>query len=124
MEINNVLLVDDDKNIRFLAQMCLQDIAGWKVELASSGIEALDILEKSQPDLILLDVMMPGMDGKTTFTKLKENPKLSEIPVIFMTASVQSHEMQAYLDLGAIGVLVKPFDPMILSDQIRKLVGN
>jgi CheY-like chemotaxis protein len=124
MEIQNVLLVDDDKNIRFLAQMCLQDLAGWKVNLASSGQEALDILSQGKPDLVLLDVMMPGMDGKTTFTKIKEFPELCDIPIIFMTASVQTHEMQAYLDLGAVGVLVKPFDPMTLADQIKKLMAN
>jgi CheY-like chemotaxis protein len=124
MKIQKILLVDDDKNIQLIAQMGLEDRPDWTVVTASSGPEALETFTKEKPDLILLDMMMPGMDGKTTFAKLKELQNASEIPVIFMTAKVQSHELQSYLDLGVAGVISKPFDPLTLSEEICAIIGT
>ena len=123
MKIRKILLVDDDRNIQMIAQMGLEDRPDWAVVVASSGPEALDKFEAEKPDLILLDMMMPGMDGKTTFSKLQERSNGSPVPVIFMTAKVQSHELQSYLELGAAGVISKPFDPMTLSQEICAIVG-
>jgi two-component system OmpR family response regulator len=115
----NVLLVDDDGNIRMVAQMALEDVAGWNVIAVESGAEALKVLADVRPDLILLDMMMPGMDGKTTLAKLHAEG-FADIPVIFMTAKVQSDEIDEYKALGAVGVITKPFDPMKLADDIER----
>lgn len=122
--ITKVLLVDDDANIRFVAQMSLEGLTTWNIILAESGEEALTKAKSDVPDLILLDMMMPGMDGPTTFAKLKEETACAQIPVIFMTAKVQTHEVESYLELGAAGVIAKPFDPMKLADEICRILDN
>ena len=122
--IKTVLLVDDDQNIRFVAQMSLEGLTNWEVIAAESGEDALKKVDEKTPDVILLDMMMPGMDGPTTFAKLKEKPSLSKVPVIFMTAKVQTHEIESYRHLGAAGVITKPFDPMGLADEIRQIVSK
>lgn len=122
-QIRSVMLVDDDANIRLIARMSLEGLTSWSVLLASSGAEALEILKQEKPDLVLLDIMMPGMDGTTVFSKMQANAELSLIPVIFMTAKVQTHEVEAYLKLGASGVITKPFDPMTLPKDIGKILG-
>jgi two-component system OmpR family response regulator len=94
------------------------------VSLAASGLEALAAAERDQPDLILLDVMMPGMDGPTTLTALQALAAARSIPVIFMTAKVQEREIERYLGLGAAGVIRKPFDPMKLPEQIRLIMSG
>jgi CheY-like chemotaxis protein len=91
---------------------------------ADSGPDALKKVEGKTPDVILLDMMMPGMDGPATFAKLKERPELASVPIIFMTAKVQTHEIASYRQLGAAGVITKPFDPMSLADEIRQIVGK
>ena len=88
-----------------------------------SGQEALEEARETLPDVILLDVMMPGLDGTTTLAKLREDPATAGIPVIFLTAKVQSHEIERYQELGALGVIRKPFDAMALPDEVRRLVG-
>jgi CheY-like chemotaxis protein len=122
--IKTVLLVDDDQNIRFVAQMSLEGLTSWEVMAAESGPDALKQVEGKTPDVILLDMMMPGMDGPATFAKLKERPELASVPIIFMTAKVQTHEIASYRQLGAAGVITKPFDPMSLADEIRQIVGK
>lgn len=121
MQIEKVLLVDDDKNIRLLGAMSLE--CDWTVVMAGSGQEALDVAGREKPDVILMDVMMPGMDGPTTLSKLREIDSLQNTPVVFMTAKVQSGEVESYKRLGVAGVIIKPFDPMKLADEIRQLVG-
>ncbi len=122
MEIRTILLVDDDPNIRKLAKMSLERVGHWQVSLAASGVEAIDAVLCQRPDLVILDVMMPGIDGVTTLTKLKaQSPKL---PVILMTAKVQTEEIAEYLLLGAVGVIMKPFDPMLLPKEIIELLIN
>jgi two-component system OmpR family response regulator len=119
MPLSRILLVDDDENIRTIAMLSLED--DFQVEIATSGQAALQQALKNKPDLILLDVMMPGLDGKATFEKLQEIPELAKIPVVFMTAKVQIHEIDFYLKLGAAGVITKPFDPMTLAGDVQNI---
>ena len=119
MKLSRILLVDDDDNIRTIAELSLED--EFEVDIASSGQQAIDIAMVRAPDLILLDVMMPGLDGKATFGKFKEIPALSTIPVVFMTAKVLTHEIDFYLELGAAGVISKPFDPMTLAEEVQTI---
>ena len=122
MPIRKVLLVDDEDDIRTIGQLSLARVGGWETVLAASGAEALAKAAAEKPDLILLDVMMPGMDGPTTFGQLRAQPATAATPVIFMTAKVQKQEVARYLELGAVGVIAKPFDPMALPGDIRRLV--
>lgn len=118
-----VLLVDDDPSLRKIGQISLEKGAGWEVVTCSSGTEAIETAPEKKPDVILLDIMMPGMDGITAYKKLKE--LVPEIPVIFMTAKAQSHELASYMELGITGVISKPFDPLKLPDSVRDiLAGN
>lgn len=120
-ELQRILYVEDDPDIQAIAVMVLETIHGFTLEVCSSGNEAVQKAEAFNPDLILLDVMMPNMDGPETLERLREFPTLAVTPVVFMTAKVQPQEVQAYLDLGAVGVIAKPFDPMILVDQLREI---
>ncbi len=124
MKIQKILLVEDDENIRILAQMSLEASTDWRILIAPSGAEALGIAAQEKPDLILLDVMMPGMDGFTTLAGLRENPASAGIPVIFMTAKIQSQELEDYSKLGIAGVISKPFDPLKLAAEITHLVST
>lgn len=120
MNITTVLMVDDDPNIRRIAELVLTKVGGLNVTQASSGQEALSLLDTLSPDVILLDVMMPEMDGLTTFSKIRQTGKES-VPIIFMTAKVQHHEVDNYKKIGAAGVISKPFDVKTLSDSVRKI---
>jgi len=122
VEIQKVLMVDDDQNIRRICQVCLTNVGKWQVFLASSGFEALETAAREKPDVILLDVMMPEMDGPTTLAKLREDPALKDVPVVLMTAKVQPHEVEQYTNLGAVGVISKPFDPLTLPSEIKRLL--
>lgn len=119
--VRKILYVEDEPNIQAVARMALEDIGGFEVRIAGSGEEGLAEAKRFEPDLILLDAMMPGLDGFGTFRELRRDPALRQIPVVFMTAKVQSHEVSSYLDLGAWAVIPKPFDPITLSDEIRAL---
>ncbi|MCH9688930.1 MAG: response regulator [Deltaproteobacteria bacterium] len=121
-EIRKVLLVDDDEDIRTIGQMALHDVGGLDTFLAAGGEAALEVAAREQPDVILLDVMMPEMDGPTTFRRLREGEATAAIPVVFVTAKVQRHEVQRYLGMGVVGVICKPFDPMTLPDELRRIV--
>ena len=122
--VRKILMVDDDADIRRIGHVSLAKVGKWEVALASSGTEAIDMALREQPDLILLDVMMPGLDGPSTLTKLKADPDTAGIPVIFMTAKVLTEEVEQYMALGAQGVVMKPFDPMTLPDQIRRILNS
>jgi two-component system, OmpR family, response regulator len=119
-----VLLVDDDDDIRTIGELALVEVGGMEVVLASSGPQALELAAREQPHVVLLDVMMPGMDGLTTFRRLRDDPATAAIPVVFVTAKVQRHEVQRYLDLGGLGVIGKPFDPMSLPDELRAILAR
>ena len=120
-ELTSILYVEDEPDIRTVAKMALEMTGGFEVHLCSSGEEALESLAGFTPDLVLLDVMMPGMDGPTTLAELRKHPKGASVPVIFLTAKSQASEISAYLDAGAIGVIAKPFDPMTLASQVSEL---
>ncbi len=122
--VKRVLLVDDDPRIRKIAQIALQGVARWHVSLAASGFEALEAAVNDPPDVILLDVMMPEMDGPTTLARLRESESTASIPVIFFTAKVQKHELDSYLALGAAGIISKPFDPMTLPEEITEILSK
>ena len=118
----NILYVEDDVDIQAVAQIALEVVGGLSLTTCSSGAEALAAVNNGLvPDLLLLDVMMPNMDGPTTLAGLRNIAATTTTPVIFMTAKVQSTELDFYTSLGAIGVIAKPFDPMELSNQVRTL---
>jgi CheY-like chemotaxis protein len=119
--LNRILLVEDDPDIQAVARLALEAVGGFTVAITNSGQEAIQIAPEFAPDLILLDVMMPGMDGPTTLKALRDNPLFATIPVIFMTAKVQTHEVDSYKKLGAADVISKPFDPMTLSTTILSI---
>lgn len=120
-ELRRVLYVEDDPDIRSIATMALEAVGGLEVRACSSHAEALEAATGFAPDVLVLDVMMPGMDGPATLAGLRRLPATAATPVIFMTAKVQASEVQGYHALGAIGVITKPFDPMGLADQVRSL---
>lgn len=124
MTIRKVMLVDDEDDIRTIGNLSLSRVGGWQTVLAASGAEALSKAAAEQPDLILLDVMMPGMDGPTTLGQLRAQEATAKTPVIFMTAKVQKQEVARYLELGAVGVIGKPFDPMTLPAEIKRLLPS
>ena len=115
-----LLYVEDEADIREIAEFALED-EGFEIEFCESGEQALGRVADFTPDVILLDVMMPGMDGPTTLKRLREIPELEKTPVIFLTAKVQPNEIQDFIDLGALDVIPKPFEPMTLADQIRDI---
>lgn len=120
--LTNILYVEDDLDIQAVAQIALEVVGGLSLKTCSSGVEALAAANSGfMPDLLLLDVMMPNMDGPTTLAELRKLPATASTPVIFMTAKVQSAELDFYTSLGAIGVIAKPFDPMELSAQVTAL---
>ncbi|MBU0594409.1 MAG: response regulator [Gammaproteobacteria bacterium] len=118
MDLKRILYVEDEPDIQAVAKLALESIGGFTVEICSSGQEALDKAPSWAPQLILMDVMMPGMDGPSTLGKLREIPGLSATPVIFMTAKVQPAEILEYKALGALDVIPKPFDPMTLAASV------
>ena len=119
--LRKLLYVEDEADIRAVAQLALEAVGGFTVELCSSGEEALQRAPVFQPDLILLDVMMPGMDGPTTLQALRAVPALSATPAVFMTAKVQPAEIAHFKSLGALDVIAKPFDPMTLAETVRQI---
>ena len=118
-----ILIIDDEDDIREVAALSLESVAGWDVIKASSGAQGLARAVEHQPDAILLDVMMPGMDGPTTFRELRNNQATARIPVLLLTAKVQGTDQKRFADLGVEAVLLKPFDPMTLSTQIAAALG-
>lgn len=119
--LRRVLLVEDELDIQTVARMALKDIGRLEVEVCGSGSEALEIAPRVRPELILLDVMMPAPDGLATLKALAKKPETASIPVVFVTAKAQSHEIEEYLQAGAVDVIVKPFDPMTLADRVHEI---
>ena len=114
-------MVEDEPDIQTIAKLVLESDGGFTVEICTSGPEAIEKAPAFEPDLILLDVMMPGMDGPATLKALRNIKQFSSTPIIFMSAKVQSHEIENYKNLGALGIVAKPFDPMKLSDTIKEI---
>jgi CheY-like chemotaxis protein len=117
-----VLVVDDEDDIRRIAMISLSGVGGMEVAEASGGLEGIRKAREERPDVVLLDMMMPGMDGMATFQALRGDPETSGIPVVFLTAKAMSAEVDRLKALGARGVLIKPFDPMALPRQLRELL--
>jgi CheY-like chemotaxis protein len=118
-----ILIIDDEPAIQEVTQICLQTVAGWQVITAGSGPEGILKAAAYQPDVILLDVMMPEMDGFTTFQKLQANASTQEIPVLLLTAQVQASDDKRHSTLGIRGTISKPFDPLELAQQVAQTLG-
>ena len=123
MVTKRILFIDDEEDIQTLARFCLELEANWELITASNGQEGITIAEIEQPDAILLDVMMPDLDGLQTLEKLRNNPKTKHIPAIFLTAKVQASDRRRFYAAGAIGVINKPFDSLTLASQIAGFLG-
>lgn len=122
MTTKRILVIDNEQYIQEVTQICLETAAGWQVITASSGLEGLSKAESEQPDAILLDLIMPEMDGLTTFEKLQENPLTRQIPVIFLTAKVIAPGDSSPV-LKSVAAIPKPFNPLELASQISEILG-
>ena len=118
-----VLYVDDEPDIREIAALALQLDPGIQVRLAESGAKALEALQDWRPDAVLLDVMMPAMDGPAVLKALQDEPRWAAIPVVFITARTQAQDRQRLLELGAVALISKPFDPMTLARELRSVLA-
>jgi len=116
--LREILYVDDEPDIREIVQMSLGLAPGLSVVTADSGVRALQSMQTYKPDLVLLDVMMPGMDGPMTLQQMRSSPELQSIPVIFMTAKAMPQEVARFRAMGAAAVIGKPFDPMLLAEHL------
>ena len=123
-EMKKILYVEDEPDIAQIAQLALENIGGFELENCENGQIALDKGKIYQPDLVLMDVMMPVLDGPAAFKEMQNIPEFANIPVIFMTAKVQPSEIEEYKLLGVIEVIPKPFDPMTLADQVKQIWAN
>lgn len=123
MTVKRILVIDNEEYIREVAQICLETVAGWKVLTANSGHSGLVLAQKEQPDAILLDVMMPDMDGPTTFQNLQANVATKDIPVILLTAKVQASDRLRYTSMGIKAAIAKPFNPLTLANQVAEVLG-
>lgn len=121
--MRRILIIDDEDDIREVAALSLESVAGWEVITASSGARGIEAAHGEKPDAILMDVMMPGMDGPTTFREMQKLPALAQIPVILLTAKVQGVDQRRFSGLGVAAVLFKPFDPLTLADQMSAALG-
>ncbi|MFC4308760.1 response regulator [Steroidobacter flavus] len=119
--LREILYVDDEPDIREIVQMALGLVPTLSVNTADSGTRALQSMQASKPDLVLLDVMMPNMDGPTTLQQMRSQPELQSIPVIFMTAKAMPQEVARFRALGAAAVIAKPFDPMLLAEHVLSI---
>lgn len=119
--LRRILLVEDEPDIQAIAGLALRAVGGFEVEVCGTGAEALEAFPTFAPDLVLMDVMMPGMSGMEAFERLRKLPGGATVPVVFMTARVQTGEVDQIKSLGAAGVIPKPFDPMTLADQVKAL---
>jgi len=121
--LKHILLIDDEDDIREVAAISLETVAGWRVSSAKSGAAGLEMAKQSHPDAILLDVMMPKQDGPDTLRALRGDEATASIPVIFLTAKVEASEHARLRTIGAAGILSKPFNPMTLANQVSELLG-
>jgi two-component system OmpR family response regulator len=120
-KLQRLTYVEDEPDIRSIAEFALTQFGGFTLDVCASGAEALSKAPQFHPDMIILDVMMPGMDGIETFKRLRQIPKLAATPIVFMTAKAMSHETSLYRSLGAADVITKPFDPLTLPDRIEEI---
>ncbi|MDJ0734276.1 MAG: response regulator [Nostocaceae cyanobacterium] len=123
MTTKRILVVDNEEYIQEVAKICLETVAGWEVLTAGSGKEGINKAEEFQPDAILLDVMMPDMDGPATFEKLQANPATQKIPVILLTAKIQASDRRRYAEMGLKSAIAKPFNPLELAGEVASVLG-
>jgi CheY-like chemotaxis protein len=123
MTTKQVLIVDDEERIRELVQACLEDLGGWNTLRAASGQEGLNIAQTQPIDAILLDVSMPDMDGFAVYEQLQANSATKSIPVILLTAKVQPSDRVRFAQMGIAGVIVKPFEPTTISEEVARILG-
>ena len=121
MTLKRILYAEDEPLIQAVAKLALEKVGGFEVLICNSGAEALEKVAAFAPDLILLDVVMPGLDGPATLQRLRQDPATAAIPVVFLTANAQPGEVAQYKSLGAMDVVAKPFNPMTLAAQIRAI---
>jgi CheY-like chemotaxis protein len=123
--MRRILIIDDEEDIREVAALSLEATAGWEIVTACNGADGIRAATNSRPfpDAILMDVMMPDMDGPTTFRLMQQNPDLAGIPVLLLTAKVQGVDQRRFADLGVAAVLFKPFNPLTLAEQICEKLG-
>ncbi len=119
-----VLIIEDDEDVRSVASLSLSLIGGLQVVEAESGAQGIEKASQERPDAILLDMIMPEMDGTETITALKKNPETASIPIVFLTTRTLSEDSNHMRNLGAVGILHKPFDPMTLASQLRELISQ
>jgi CheY-like chemotaxis protein len=123
MTEKRVLVIDDEASVQWVIQSCLEDVAGWQVSVASSALEGLAIALAQKPGAIILDMMMPDMDGVGFLKERQNHPELHQIPVILLTAKVEWVQESRYQAVGAIGAIAKPFNPMQFVDQVAEVLG-
>ncbi|MCG6886675.1 MAG: response regulator [Proteobacteria bacterium] len=119
--LQRILYVEDDPDIQAIARVALESVGGFTVETCNSGQTAVTNAADFRPELLLIDVMMPDMDGPTTLAALRDQPSLADTPAVFITAKVQPDEIEQLQNYGAVDIITKPFDPMTLSDQLRQI---
>jgi CheY-like chemotaxis protein len=120
-ELRHILCIDDERDILDVAQMCLETVGGYTATCCNSAGEALQRVAQIKPDIILLDVMMPQMNGPDAFAALQAIPEIRDVPVVLMTARIQPSEVKAYMKLGVAAVIAKPFDAMTLAGDVRAI---
>jgi len=120
-ELSKILYVEDERDIAQVARLALETVGGFVLEECENGRVALEKGPAFQPDLVLMDVMMPEMDGPTALIEMRKTEELKDVPVIFMTAKVQPAEIAEYKEMGAVDVIPKPFDPMTLAEQVKQV---
>ena len=119
--LNKICYVEDDEDIQRIVRMSLERVGKMTVEIVTDPLQAIGVITAFKPDLVMLDWMMPGMDGPTLFRKMKDDPQVSALPVVFITAKAQSRDMAELMALGAAGTISKPFSPKDLPDQLRAI---
>jgi CheY-like chemotaxis protein len=119
--LKRILYAEDEDDIREIAVLAIESLGGFECATCNSGVDVMTLAHSFQPQLILLDVMMPTMDGPATLQALKQNPQLQNIPVVFLTAKIMTEEVNRFKNMGAIDIIAKPFDPMTLAAQIQAI---
>jgi len=122
MNDRHILVVEDDDSVRLVTQLSLETTAGWQVTAAPDGMNCLRLAAQLQPDAVLLDVMMPLMDGPETATRLRASPGTRHIPIVFLTASPRTRA-EAWAEIGVAGFIAKPFDPLLLASRVAGILG-
>lgn len=120
-ELKHILCIDDDRDILEIAQIALENVGGYQVSTSNNAISGIEKAQKDQPDLIVMDMMMPHMNGMQALAKLKADETTAQIPVVFMTARVRGDEVDEYMEKGASGVISKPFDPIELAKKLNDI---